>query len=84
MWLEERRRAVRGGSASEPLRRRENPHRKRAVERMNNALHFLRTLAEFREPYLLLKRCGIPLVPLDASILERLAILVEVLVLLLV
>ena len=52
-----------GGSASEPLRRRENPHRKRAVERMNNALHFLRTLAEFREPYLLLKRCGIPLVP---------------------
>ena len=59
-----------GGSASEPLRRRENPHRKRAIERMNDALHFLRTLAEFREPYLLLKRYGIPLVPLNASILD--------------
>ena len=36
---------------------------------MDNALCFLRTLAEFREPYLLLKRYGIPLVPF-ASILD--------------
>ena len=28
-----------------------NPHRKRAIERMNDALHFLRTLAEFRERF---------------------------------
>ena len=47
-----------------------NPHRKRAIERMNNALCHLRTLAEFREPYLLLKRYGIPLVPLNAPILD--------------
>jgi len=52
-----------GGSPPEDKRRRENPFRKRAIERMNNALHFLRTLAEFRESYLLLKRYGIPLVP---------------------
>ncbi|RLF46782.1 MAG: hypothetical protein DRN20_06785, partial [Thermoplasmata archaeon] len=53
---------VAGGSPPEE-KRHENPFRKRAIERMNNALHFLRTLAEFREPYLLLKRYGIPLVP---------------------
>ena len=47
-----------------------NPYRKRAIERMNNALCHLCSLAEFREPYLLLKRCGIPLVPLNASILD--------------
>ena len=54
---------VAGGFPPEEKRRRENPFRKRAIERMNNALHFLHTLAEFREPYLLLKRYGIPLVP---------------------
>ena len=58
-----------GGSPPEEMRR-ENPFRKRAIERMNNALHFLRSLAEFREPYLLLKRYGIPLVPLNAPILD--------------